>query len=110
MPTAADRPPADASEWSDDQWLSWLRATDDPADHEPPTKPSPIRRLQSSAGGRIIGSAMLGLAAALGKEEEPTFVERKAAGDPSEDDDLQVHLDPDHPERSTAILRRHKPR
>ena len=101
-------PPADAEEWTDEQWLAWLRATDDPADADPPP---PVwrsaQRLAASRGGQVLGSAMLGLAQALyGRRRAEVVVEREAPSDPPGDDDLEVHLDPEHPERSTAIVRR----
>ena len=31
-----DGPPADPEEWTDDQWLAWLRATDAPTPSDAP--------------------------------------------------------------------------
>lgn len=85
-----------------------VRATDDPeeADPQPPVWRS-AGRLAASRGGRVLGSAMLGLAEAVyGRRGEEVVVEREGPGDPPGGDDVEVHLDPEHPERSTAIVRR----
>lgn len=101
-PTAGG-PPRDAEDWTDEQWLAWLAEADE-ADPSPDA--APMARLQRSAGGRLIGNAMLGVAEALyGARRPEIVVEAEVPGDPH-DDDLSVHLDPDDPERSTVVVRR----
>jgi hypothetical protein len=113
-------PPDDPEEWSDEEWLAWLRATDaldgddvlGESDSDRPRWNS-ARRVLGSAGGHVLGSAMLGLANALyGRRDEKIVVVQDASGDPPHDD-LEVHLDPDAPERSQVIIRKgrkHRPR
>ena len=102
-------PPADAQDWTDEQWLAWLRATDDPADEDlQPAGPQP-GRLATSSGGRVLGTAMLGLAQAMyGPRRDEIVIEQERPTDPPGDDEVEVHLDTKHPERSTAIVRRHR--
>ncbi len=107
-----DGPPVDPEEWTDEQWLAWLEATDpDPAHRPTPEEEAekgPVSlgaRLTRSSGGAVLGSAMTGLAQAMyGQNDEQ--VEVTEAPDQPEDEDLVVHLDRDHPERSVAVVKR----
>jgi len=95
-------PPDDPDEWSDDQWLQWLRQ----GDPDVPEPQSPVTRMHRSTGGQVLGNAMLGLAEAMYGQKRPEIVlEVDAASDP-DSDGMEVHLDPDHPERSTVVVRR----
>lgn len=98
---ASGEPPRNADDWSDEQWLAWLAEGDE--DDEPAP---PATRVQRSTGGRMLGNAMLGVAEAMyGVRRPEIVVEAEAPGDPHDDDLLEVHLDPDHPERSTVVVR-----
>ncbi len=104
--TAAATPPADAEEWSDEQWLAWLAATDD----DPPAPASPpatrLGRLARSPAGTALGSAMTGMANALyGPRRDEVAIVAEAPGEPPGDDPFEVRLDPDHPERSQVVHR-----
>lgn len=99
-------PPADADEWSNEQWIEWLTATD--ADLAPADQPTPATRLgraTRSAGGQLLGGAMTGLAQALygPRSEKPAIVVE--AGEPHDDQPIELHLDEDHPEKSYVVLR-----
>jgi hypothetical protein len=107
MDQVPETPPANADDWSNQQWIEWLQVTDaelPPADEQPSA--TTLDRLTRSAGGRLLGNAMTGLAQALygPQEEKPAIVIE--AGEPEADHPLEVHLDFDHPERSFAVLRR----
>ncbi|MDA8070034.1 MAG: hypothetical protein M0Z82_00195 [Actinomycetota bacterium] len=94
-------PPDDPDDWSDDQWLAWLGQGDDDSEAAEPRAP----RVQRSAGGQILGNAMLGLAEAMYGQKRPEIVvEADASGDPM-GDDLQLYLDPEHPEDSVVFVR-----
>ncbi|MFP5375792.1 MAG: hypothetical protein ACLGIO_03285 [Acidimicrobiia bacterium] len=100
-------PPGDAQEWSDEEWLAWLAATDPAAlgagaaGDEGGDRP-PRRR---SSGGQLLGAAMNGLAEAIhGPREEPAIVV-DASGDPPGDGPVELGLDEDHPERSVVVIR-----
>jgi hypothetical protein len=103
-----DVPPADPEDWSDDQWLAWLRATDEDADGERQAGPATAgARLAHSTGGQLLGQAMLGLAKAItGRQEDEVVIVAEGASEPNDDEPFAVQLDPDHPERSTAVFRR----
>ena len=105
-----DEPPVDPEEWTPEQWIAWLKATDeanDPASQA--TRPGPattMGRVVSSGGGQVVGSAMLGMAQAIyGVEEDEVVQVVKANTDLDDDELFVVHLDPDHPERSTVTYR-----
>jgi hypothetical protein len=98
-----EEPPADAEEWTDEQWLAWLVATDD----EPPAPPaSPLNRVTRSSGGFVLGQAMLGMAQAIyGRKDDHVVIVAEGKGEPDDEEDFTVHLDPDHPERSYVQFR-----
>jgi hypothetical protein len=95
-------PPADPEEWTDEQWLAWLVATDD----QPPVPPvSTINRVARSSGGSVSGQTMLGMAQAIfGRKDNQIVIMAEGKGEP-DDEDFTVHLDPDHPERSYVQFR-----
>lgn len=95
------QPPRDAEDWTEAQWLAWLRAGDDSQDDRPATGTG---RASRSVGGQILGNAMLGIAEALDIERPKVVVQAEAPSDPH-GDDLAVHLDPDDPARSTVVVR-----
>jgi len=95
-------PPRDAEEWTDEQWLAYLDATDD-GDDEPATRGGRVAR---SSGGQMLGNAMLGLAQAMFGAQRPEIVVEAEVPGGGGDDDVAVQLDPDHPERSTVVIRR----
>jgi len=97
-------PPVDPEDWSDEEWLAWLRATD-PADRPAERPATTAGRLTHSAGGQVLGTAMLAMAQAIyGRRDDEIVVVVEGASEPT-GEDLEVHLDPDHPERSTAVVR-----
>ncbi len=101
-------PPEDAEAWTDEEWISWLEATDDPDGHGaagPVTPPHRSRRRPAS----MLGAAMLGLHEVIyGRHDDEIVIVVDAGGDPPGDDQPEVHLDPEHPERSEVIVRRHR--
>lgn len=106
----APEPPADPEAWTDEQWLAWLRATDGEGfgggDGEEEGTTTRMTAFTRGPTGRALGAAMIGLRNALygGKKDEIVVV-ADAGGDPPNDPELHdVHLDPDHPERSEVIV------
>jgi hypothetical protein len=102
--TPASQPPSDPESWTDEQWLTWLKATDDPM--EVGALPATVAfRVTHSAGGQALGDAMRGLANAMyGPKDEDLVIVSEAGGQPEDDEPFVVHLDRDHPERSTAVF------
>jgi hypothetical protein len=99
-------PPFDAEEWSDDQWLAWLKATDGDAIDEV-TPPSVASRVVHSTGGQMLGQAMLGLAIAMyGPKQEEVIIVAEGDGEPNEDDPFTVQLNPDEPGKSIITFKR----
>jgi hypothetical protein len=89
----AAMPPLDDDDWSDEQWLAWLRET---AGQEPPPPPRQVARRGPgrSIGMTILAGGLIGVQEALygPRDEEPTLVVQ--AGEPGPDE-MEVHLDPD---------------
>ena len=110
MKEELERPPANADEWSDQQWIDWLRATDgDALAAARTTSVTTVSRVAHSAGGQILGTAMIGLARALyGREQEKPAVIAESA-EPGTDQPFELHLDFDHPEQSLASLKPVRP-
>jgi hypothetical protein len=104
MTTPATQPPSDPESWTDEQWLTWLKATDDAI--EVGDVPSTVAfRVTHSAGGQALGDAMRGLANAMyGPKDEDLIIVSETGGQPETDEPFVVHLDRDHPERSTAVF------
>ncbi len=101
--TPSARPPTDPESWTDEQWLTWLKATDE---LEVESSSAPVSfRVTHSAGGQALGDAMRGLANAMyGPRDEDLIIVSEAGGQPENDEPFVVHLDRDHPERSTAVF------
>jgi hypothetical protein len=105
-----DGPPADPEEWSDEQWLEWLKATDNGA---PATTEQASRtvttggRIAHSAGGQVLGQTMLAVAQAVfGRHDDEVVIVAEAGSEPGDDEPFSVHLDPEHPERSSVVFKR----
>jgi hypothetical protein len=99
-------PPADAEDWTEDQWLAWLKATDEPrapCDQRPVTS---FGRLTHTTGGTLLGQAMLAVGQAVfGKQDDEVVIVSEGQSEPTGDEPFAVHLDHEHPERSTAVFR-----
>ncbi len=95
--------PDDPESWSDDQWLAWLEEVDEEAPPEPEGHPArPRRSLPSS----LLGAAMLGMHRAIYGDEEPEIVMVvHADGEPPDEEELEVYVDPDDPDASTVTVR-----
>jgi hypothetical protein len=97
---AVDAPPLDPDDWTDDQWMEWLRANETTDDDD--------RRVYapklSSPVSTVVGAAMMGLQKGIyGDIEKPEVViEIDASG---QDDGVKVVLDPDDPSQSTIVVR-----
>ena len=99
-------PRQDAESWTDEQWISWLEATDDP-DAPDDARRRPPLALEPGRSASMLGAAMLGLHEVIyGPHDDEIAIVVDAGGDPPGDDLPEVHLDPDHPERSEVIVRR----
>jgi hypothetical protein len=100
-------PPADPDEWTDEQWIDWLKATDPAASSEPASAPVTVAgRVVHSAGGRALGQTMLGVAWAIyGRHDEKPAIVIEANSEPEKEQPFSLFLDPDHPERSFAVRR-----
>ena len=102
-------PPQDAESWTDEQWISWLQATDDP-DAQDLDDPGRRRHWSRGRSASMLGAAMLGLHEVIyGPHDDQIVVVVDAGGEPPGDDLPEVHLDRDHPERSEVIVRRDIP-
>ncbi|HUP69259.1 MAG TPA: hypothetical protein VM142_05525 [Acidimicrobiales bacterium] len=106
-----DQPPADPQDWTDEQWLEWLEATDGqaavPGDEgdRAGERPTVRDRVRSSPAARGMGGAMIALHEIFYKpKDDEVVIVAQAGGDPPDPDALDLDLDPDHPEASTATI------
>ena len=109
-----EEPPADPDDWTDEQWIEWLNATDADAAAARVLPPATVAgRVVHSTGGQMLGITMLGVAQAIyGPRVNKPAIVREAPSEPENDQSMVVHLDFDHPEQSYAVLRpeSHPPR
>jgi hypothetical protein len=100
-------PPADPDDWTDEQWIEWLKVTDAEAEAEAGAPPvTTLGKVTHSAGGQVIGQAMLGMANAIyGRHDDEIVVVAEGDGQPEPDEEFTVHVDTHHPERSTVVFR-----
>lgn len=105
-----DGPPPDPDDWTDDQWIEWLKMTDADGDEDAARPVTTFSRMTHSAGGSALGQAMLGMANAMygRKFNEIVFV-AEGSSQPDEDEPFSVHLDPEHPEQSVVVFRSRGP-
>jgi hypothetical protein len=97
-------PPDNPEDWTHEQWLAWLAATDEQTATTANPQPPPHRPRSTSA--RLLYAGMLGLHQAIyGVEPDQPAIVVDADGDPAEPESLEVHLEPDHPEDSSVIVR-----
>jgi hypothetical protein len=94
-------PPDDPDDWSDEQWLAWLSATEPEAADQPA---SAVRRPRSK-GSSMLYAAMFGLHEVVYGPTEQVSIVEEAAGEPDEPQSLEVHLEPEQPDESTVVLR-----
>jgi hypothetical protein len=104
---AAPLLPDNPDDWSDEQWLAWLREGDEadragqPVERSslPSWRKAPLAVQFLAVSMTVIGEAI------YGRHEQPAIVV-DAPGDPPNDDGLDLQLDFDHPERSVAVVSR----
>jgi hypothetical protein len=100
-----ERPPIDPDDWSDEEWQAFLQATaaeveaDGAASDEGAVG---YRKLRQSAGGSVLGAAMLGIEQAIyGERPKEEVVVEADSDDPNRDLSL---YDPDDPRTATISL------
>jgi hypothetical protein len=70
----------------------------------------PVDRFRRGAVGSVVAAGLLGLRDAMeGRPEREEIVIVSEAPSQPHDDNLELMLDPDHPERSVVIVRRPPP-
>jgi hypothetical protein len=98
-----EQPPADAADWTDEQWIAWLKATDAQAAED--EGPHPVA--EHSMPASLLGAAMKGMHDAIyGHHEKDILVVADDSGDPPAPDDLDLHIDPEHP---SVVVVKHPP-
>ena len=97
-------PPNDAEDWSQEQWIAWLEATDAASvDEADPEEPRPLRR---TSAGSMLGRAMHGLHEALFGPQEDQVVIEVGSGDPGGPEGMTLHLDEQDPAKSWVRIER----
>ena len=106
-PVLGKGPPADPEEWSDEQWILWLEATDGDATAKGgAVGVTAASRIVHSSGGQLLGQAMLGMANAIyGRSDDEVVVVAEDDSEPDRDEPFTVHLNLDHPEQSSVVFR-----
>lgn len=103
-PLHPGEPPDDPEDWTDEQWITWLQATDGPDTAADAARAR--ARWQQRRPASMLGAAMLGLHEVIyGRKDDEIVIVVDAGGDPPGDDVPEVHLDPEHPERSRVVVR-----
>ncbi len=102
--TPALEPPSNPDEWTDAQWLAWLKSTDEAAESD--DAPAPLTsRVAHSTVGAVIGQAMLGMARAIyGQTDDELVILSEGDGQRRDDEPFTVRLDFEHPERSSVVF------
>jgi hypothetical protein len=100
-------PPPDPEEWTDEQWLEWLKATDAEVEAEGRVRPASVAgRLARSTGAQLLGQAMMGMAHAIyGQKDDEVVIVAEGNSEPEKDELFTLHLDPNQPERSSVVFR-----
>jgi hypothetical protein len=99
-------PPADPNEWTDEQWLEWLKATDEETSEPEEVFSKVMKHVVESTPGQVLGQAMLGLSQAIyGRHDDIVAIVAEGNGEPTNDEPFAVRLDPDHPERSSVVFK-----
>jgi hypothetical protein len=99
-------PPPDPDEWSHEQWLEWLNASDASFLEVPDDRiATVVSHVVQSSAGQMIGQAMLGMAQAIyGKKDEELVIVASGDSEPEGDEQFVVRLDFDHPELSSVVF------
>ncbi len=101
-----DGPPADADEWTDEQWLTWLKASDADLDGSDTEATTLGERAARSSVGQAVGQAMMGMAQALyGTTDDELIIVAEGDGEPIDDRPFTVRLDFDNPGQSSVVFR-----
>ncbi len=102
-------PPADPEDWTDEQWLAWLKATDEPTQDGDSPPPGPVTRagrITHSSGGFLLGQAMLAVdRAVFGRNQDEVVIVAEGDSEPADEGPFTVLLDPEHPERSSVVFK-----
>ena len=101
-------PPDDPESWTDEEWLAWLEETDVEAAAR---ARRPVQKADRYL--RNAGHALRQLEALFHgrRPEEDVVIVADASGDPpAPDGEVDVSLDDEHPERSTAVVHRDRRR
>jgi len=99
--------PDDPEEWTDEQWLAWLEEGEaaERARQAADNRPALPSWRKGPVASQFLAASMIAVRDVIyGKREEPAIV-IEASGDPPNDEPLDVHLDPDHPEESVVIVK-----
>jgi proline dehydrogenase len=101
-------PPSNPNDWTDEQWLDWLMATDGAlVDESEGSDSLVVTRIAQSIPGQVIGQAMLGMAQAIfGRQDDEIVIVVGANGETTDDEPFAVRLDFNNPERSLVEFKR----
>lgn len=75
----------------------------DPGDTEPVTALARWRR--NTASGALLTAVGVGLREVFEPHRDEVAIVHEAPGEPPGDQEVELHFDPDHPERTWAVIR-----
>jgi hypothetical protein len=106
-PLAPGEPPENPDDWSDEQWIAWLKLTDSGPYTSDELPVSTLgSKLARSSSGQALGQAMLGLAAAIyGPKDEDQVIIVEGTSSGEDDEPFAVLLDFEHPEQSSVVFK-----
>ncbi len=101
-----DGPPADADDWTDEQWLAWLKTSDATLNSDDADAPTVGERAARSSVGQAVGQAMMGMAQAIyGTKDDELIIVAEGDSEPIDDRPFTVRLDFDNPGQSSVVFR-----
>ncbi len=102
--------PDDPESWSHEEWIAWLKDTDENLDPSGKDSINQDRqtigsRITHSPSGTILGTAMTAMADVIYGPRNDDVVIVEEAPDAPANQDIEVRLNTKHPERSTVVIR-----
>ena len=97
-------PPADPNEWSDEQWIEWLVATDGEAEID--QTPSVLKKVAGTKSGQVLGQTMLAMSNAIyGTKDAQVQIVVENTAKTLDQEPFVVNLDFENPDSSSVSFK-----